>query len=741
MNAEQLNSARLARWSQNGDARLTLESATEWLAEVGYCSYLPAGPAGGPPAPSFLEAVVGRPARTPSAGERSRAMELLARLIENSSAVPLKLGTALGEQPDFVSSPDVLRFVYALRGDRNFKTGPLTVGNEKVTPLSLHCWQAIEQQGPMDLASLQPVLGRDITEAAISRALQELWTGMYISPTLSATGQPARWDLLFRRFPRQVAAGACTGHAEALSAMISLYLQATVAALEEEVLAFLAPLASQSKLREVIRGLGSMRQLDILDIAGRSHMALEGGLLPEMVARLSEQVLVASATNSTMESNSEPECDDGVAKESGIEIEATLQPASKPGQSQTPEDTDQSAPFVSKKFAPRRSESARSAAGKFAVRASDDRRGTRSGAGGFSRPAGSYAPRPKGFAARAEDRPRKVRPERSAPGGFGRDRDASALRNAGPRNAGSRGDSFRGPAYRGSDLRKRADRDSNVSERKGYAAKGHGAGERARRWQKSGEVPEEPSYGGKRFGARPSGFKSKGFKPGVSKLNRAKPWQSKPRTSGGGASEGRPKPWEKFDGAKTGSRPEQGRPFKGKPYGKSAGWKNSGFKPRAARPWAAKPSGDAESSPRDPRGSGPRSTGERPKPWNRFGPGAGAGAGARPAGQKPYASKGTAARVGSAKSYADRSSARPHAKAGGPKPWTKRSSATSVRERSGSPKRQPESSGSSDTPYGKKAGAKPFWAKHPRGGKGSAATSRTNRPHGNKAGRKGGKKK
>ena len=172
MNAEQLNSARLARWSQNGEARLTLETAAEWLDTIGFCGYLPMGITGGAPSGSFLEAVVGRPAQNPSAGERSRALELLVRLIDNSSAVPLKLGASLGEQPDFVVSANVLRYVYALRGDRNFNTGPSTVGNEKVTPLALHCWQAIQEQGPLDVAALQPILGRDMTEAAISRALK-----------------------------------------------------------------------------------------------------------------------------------------------------------------------------------------------------------------------------------------------------------------------------------------------------------------------------------------------------------------------------------------------------------------------------------------------------------------------------------------------------------------------------------------------------------------------------------------
>ncbi|MDR5726696.1 MAG: hypothetical protein RB191_04415 [Terriglobia bacterium] len=799
MNAEQLNSARLARWSQNGEARLTLEAATEWLDEIGFCPYMPMGLTGGAPAPSFLEAVVGRPAQTPSSGERSRALELLARLIENSAVVPLKLGSSLGEQPDFVCSPDTLRYIYALRGDRNFKTGPLTVGNEKVTPLSLHCWQAIEQQGPLDVAALQPILGRDITEAAISRALQELWSGMYIFPALRAGGEPAQWELLFRRFPKPVAAGASTGHAEAQSAMISLYLQASVAAREEEILAFLSPLAPQSKLREVIRGLGSMRQLDILDIVGRAHVALQGGLLPEMVAQLSEAQFAASPEPPMIvgepevameaEIESEGEIEDGSAMDSGIQIEAVPPPAARAWRSQSVEEPDTSRPSAPKKFAPKKfaardSESSRPPRpGSSAARGSGQERaprrpfsgGSRGGAGGFSRPAGAYTPRPRSFAPRslaasAEETP-GGRSGRTGPARFGRDRDAG---------------SSRGPASRGSFSRDRGERIPKTQERKGYAAKGHGMGERAKRWEKSGEVPDAPSTGGKTFAPRSTGFKSSGFKPGASKFRGSKPFGSKPvgskfggskpwqsKSSGAGAHEERPKPWKKFDaeaGGGAGSRPGTGKPY----AAKSGGWKTPGFKPRDAKPWAAK-SGNEESFSRRPykggstEGSGSRETGERGKPWQSSRAGdrpagrkaytkkasgftrsgfrsagsksADARSGdARPAGAKPWASKGAESRIGSAKSYAARSAGKPYAKAGGAKPWSKRS-ATSGGDAEGKPKRHEPKEGSEASPR-EKSGAKPFWAKNPHGGKGSAKASRTNRPHGKKKTvRKGGKKK
>ncbi len=793
MNAEQLNTARLARWSQNGEARLTLEPASEWIDDIGFCPYVPMGLTGSAPAPSFLEAVVGRPAQTPSAGERARALDLLARLIENSAVVPLKLGSSLGEQPDFVCSPEVLRFVYALRGDRNFKTRPLTVGNEKVTPLSLHCWQAIEQQGPLDVAALQPILGRDITEAAIARALQELWSGMYVFPILRGAGKPAQWELMFRRYPKPVAAGASTGHAEAQSAMISLYLQASVAAREEEILAFLSPLAPQSKLREVIRGLGSMRQLDILDIGGRAHVALQGGLLPEMVAQLAEGTLAASsipamegepeiAMEAEMESEAETGMDSGTEMESGIQIEAVPQPSPRSWRSQPLEDSDAAKPsaikkFTPKKFVPRQADAGRTPSTRFAAGGSGEERdpkrpfsgGSRSGAGGFSRPAGAYVPRPGSFAASAEEgasarRPRPSGtggsgPGRSGPPRFGRDRDFGPSRGAAPRGPFSRNRGERGP---------------KTQERKGYAAKGHGMGERAKRWEKTGEVPEAPRSGSRPFAAKVSGFKSSGFKPGGpkfrgakpfgakapgSKFGSAKPWQS--RSSSDEGREEHPKPWKKFGGA--GELGPDARGAERKPYAS----KSSSFKPRGGKPWAAK-SSDGKFSPRGPRTIAAREAGDRPKPWQRSGAGASDGpagrkpygkpsgftrsgfksAGSksadarsseeRPAGAKPWVSKGAGSRIGSAKSYAARSAAKPYAKAGGAKPWAKRSAPSGGEE--AAPKRRERKDGSAAAPR-EKSGSKPFWAKNPRGGKGSTAAGRSNRPRGKKTARKSGKKK
>lgn len=284
MNAHQLQSARLERSSQNGEARLTLESASEWLKLTGLCFWSP-GQSHAVSAPTFVEAVVGRPAPVPSAGEIARAGNLLRPMVESAAAVPLKFGVNTGEGPERIASPEALRYVYALRGDRNFKSGPSITGKASVTLLALHCFEAIRDHGPLTVSTLQTLLGQDITEAALRRALDELWLGLFAFPIWTGDPETTMWDSLSRRFPEPVAAGACTSHVEAQSALISLYLHSVVAVTEEEVLTFLGPLAPQSKLREVLRDLGSMRQLEMVDIGGRAHLCLPGEQVPEMAPR------------------------------------------------------------------------------------------------------------------------------------------------------------------------------------------------------------------------------------------------------------------------------------------------------------------------------------------------------------------------------------------------------------------------------------------------------------------------
>ncbi len=66
----------------------------------------------------------------------------------------------------------------------------------------------------------------------------------------------------------------------ALSVLVSLYLEAVVAASSEEIETFLSPLASRSRVREVVNGLSATRQLGLISVAAQPlfHVA---GSLPE----------------------------------------------------------------------------------------------------------------------------------------------------------------------------------------------------------------------------------------------------------------------------------------------------------------------------------------------------------------------------------------------------------------------------------------------------------------------------
>lgn len=707
MTPEQLNSARMARWSQNGEARLTIEAIAEWLETVGFCPVLPGAQAA--PSPSLVEAVVGRPAQLPSAGERARAQELLVRLVQSSAAVPLKLGASLGEQPDFLVSLPVLPYVYALLGDRNFKNGPSTAGPAKVTPLAQHCWQAMEQKGPMDLTTLQQSIGGDITEAAIARALQELWVGLYVVPVLGAPGQAARWELMAQRYPEQVAAGSRTGHAEAQSALVTLYLHAAVAAAEDEVLEFLAPLASKSKLREVIRGLAAMRQLDMVDVAGRPHLCLQGGLLPEMAQQLSEEQLAASRP-------APPE----------LEIQKLEAAEDKPRTTWQPRSPAAARPVREAGFA---------------------RRPKPASSSGYV-----SGERSRGYSANRGDR--SARPSR--PDSYSRRSAPSATGDSRHPRASARG-SF-------------------------PAAGGASPQDRPKRWEKPG------APAGKGSGAsRASGFKPAGDKPWRPRTSSAsRPWQQRESPSAESAKRGagprrqhdsgyqqaehprrppakgedRPRRWDKAGAGDT-RRPYAQRTSGAKPWvAKSKPWI---AKSRDARPWDQRgPSGD---QPKPDRGAG-----ERARRWEKSGDLEGGDnrqsrsfsprkRDASPAAaNRPYRPRSTGAASSGSKSSASRAAGTRSktfaAKASSAKPWARRSSPEGGFDpESASKARRPARGAEPDSRADRKArtksragsgadarptaskppsGAKPFWTKNPRGGKGSTAASRSNRPRGKK---------
>jgi hypothetical protein len=279
LTAEQLEASRAERMRQNGNGALTLEDARTWIEETGLCLFLPRRQFSSSIAPSFVEAVAGNQNATPDPKHIQLAEELLVRLELDDVAVRLNLLGQPGEQPDFVVASWVLPYVYALRGDRDWRRSPQLTGSRQVSQLAVQAYKLLEA-GEITIPELKHALGREVTEVAVLRAITELWQQLRIIPVIAAPGAPAKWQLLRLRYQKAIAEGASTSQVTAISVLASIYLQAVIAASMEEVELFLAPLTARSKVREVLRGLVATRQVHTISMGHAPHFYV-AGTLPE----------------------------------------------------------------------------------------------------------------------------------------------------------------------------------------------------------------------------------------------------------------------------------------------------------------------------------------------------------------------------------------------------------------------------------------------------------------------------
>jgi hypothetical protein len=303
-NGEQLDTARAQRWHQDGDAILTLEAARDWLNECGLVLFAPRAQQLATPAPSLVEATLGKQMSAPTAAETETARSFVARLVAEGAAVPLNLLGGPGDVPDFVVSAQVFSYVFTLRGDKLWKQAPATSGAAKVSLLAEKVYAALVENNALTAAELASELGREVTETAIVRALVELWSQLRVIPMLQdgagAKGSGTMWELTSRRFTKAMKAGGNAGQPTALSALTSLYLAQVFAATEEEIETFLSPLTARSRVRDVLHGLTGARQLETVAVGGKTMLYIPGAL-PEFPAAAVEEGTVEGVEAAAVE--------------------------------------------------------------------------------------------------------------------------------------------------------------------------------------------------------------------------------------------------------------------------------------------------------------------------------------------------------------------------------------------------------------------------------------------------------
>ncbi len=290
-----MNETRLQQWHQGGEALLTFENLRSWINATGLALFaarpgqLPA------PAPSLVEAVLGAPNANPVMADLETAKSLLARLVTEGVAVPLNLLGTPGETPDFVVAAPVFAYIFTLRGDKAWKQPPPTSGALKVSPLALATYEMLTERVTLSAYDLATQLGKEVTESAVLRALNELWAHLRVLPVPQPDGAATLWELTSARFTKIMKAGANAGQPSALSALISLYLNTAIVATEEEIETFLSPLAARSRIRDVVHALMAARQLETLAIEGKTVLHVAGEL-PAFLAPAGSILIDAEAS-------------------------------------------------------------------------------------------------------------------------------------------------------------------------------------------------------------------------------------------------------------------------------------------------------------------------------------------------------------------------------------------------------------------------------------------------------------
>ena len=269
MHETQLHELRRDKWRLNGQPIRTLDGAREFIESVGFCLLYPQRPA--VLVPTFVGAYKGNDDKLPTVQmafadpSAQEAKELMVRLLREKAAYE----TNVFPENNFIVSGSVFPFFYGLVGDRNPRQAPKTDTRSGYSPLAVHAFQLVQKEGPIPELRLRELLGGDISQAALGRALDELWAKLRITRVDYKPDEGVFWDVLFRWSPEAVREGAHVSVAESLTALVSKYLDCVLAAQQEEVEQFFSPVIGRARVREAINALQAARELSFVHVGGR----------------------------------------------------------------------------------------------------------------------------------------------------------------------------------------------------------------------------------------------------------------------------------------------------------------------------------------------------------------------------------------------------------------------------------------------------------------------------------------
>lgn len=271
MTDQELDQLRREKWGLNGRTVRTIEDARAFIDSVGFCTMYPQKPA--VLLPTFLGAWLGSDERLPTwqhayADERARdASALKVRLLRERGAYEVNL---FDENNAFLVAGSIFPFLYALIGERNPKQSPKAGPRSEYSQLACDTFELIRRKGPISKQQMREDLGGSVSFVALDGALGELWSRLRIMRVDYKAEDGSFWDVLSRWSPEAVRDGINLGVGQALTALLSKYLDCVVAADQQELDNFLGNFVPRSRVKDSVNALLAARELDFIRVGNRT---------------------------------------------------------------------------------------------------------------------------------------------------------------------------------------------------------------------------------------------------------------------------------------------------------------------------------------------------------------------------------------------------------------------------------------------------------------------------------------
>jgi 23S rRNA pseudouridine2605 synthase len=275
MTDAELQRLRREKWRLDGKPVRTIEEARAFVDAVGFCLMYPARPA--MPLPTFIGAFVGSDDRLPtwqhaySDPRAVAATELMVRLLRERSAYEANV---FEENNAFLVAASVFPYFYALVGERNPKLAPKQGPRSPYSQLACDTFTLIERDGPISKQKLQGTLGGAVSLAALDKALGELLGKLRITRVDYKASEGSFWDVLYRWSPEAVREGVGVSMQQAVSALLSKYLDCVIAAEQTEIETFFGNFVARSRVKEAVNALLAARELSFIHVGGRSMLQI-----------------------------------------------------------------------------------------------------------------------------------------------------------------------------------------------------------------------------------------------------------------------------------------------------------------------------------------------------------------------------------------------------------------------------------------------------------------------------------